>query len=217
MNKLTIEPKYWAVIILAAITTGAGAVYYAKQPSLDLGPIVVHHKTASSTVEDLKGWKTYTNSQYGFEFRYPDSFYIRTRDNVVFVESKAVKTTTGTDVPNFPIAFGIKVLPYDKSVPIKNVSNVAKENLGQDVSQKEQTINGTKFTVVWYSGMSWSNNVDYILIKNNQAYVISVTYGYLPSDQAEQIKNQILSTFKFLPQTEIECIGSGDRKICRDR
>lgn len=69
------KPKYWAIIILAALAVAAGVIYYANQPAWDLGPIVFHHKAqspATSTPQsDLKDWKTYTNSQYGFELKYP--------------------------------------------------------------------------------------------------------------------------------------------------
>lgn len=34
-------------------------------------------------------WKTYSNSQYGFEFKYPDHYSVRKeRDNLLFIESK---------------------------------------------------------------------------------------------------------------------------------
>ena len=69
------KPKYWVIILLAAVATGASAVYYAQQPVPDLGPIVVHHHVkqplANTTLDtDLKGWKTYRNDEYGFGFSY---------------------------------------------------------------------------------------------------------------------------------------------------
>ncbi len=86
------KPKFWTVVILASVAVIAGEVWYVRQPAQDLGPIVIHHAAqtqvpaatstpaASSTAPDLsgasspgavEGWKTYTNSQYGFSFEYP--------------------------------------------------------------------------------------------------------------------------------------------------
>jgi len=72
--------KYWAIIILATLAVCAGVFYYLKQPAPDLGTVTVHHQaklvapstTAASSTE-VNGWKTYTNSQYKFSFKYPQN------------------------------------------------------------------------------------------------------------------------------------------------
>ena len=69
-KRFGVKPKYWAIIVLATIATGVGALYYARQPAPDLGPITVHHKTASSAVKDVKDWKTYKIDEYGFEVQF---------------------------------------------------------------------------------------------------------------------------------------------------
>ncbi len=88
--------KYWAIIILATAAVCAGVFYYLNQPAPDLGPVVVHHAlksespptpqpSASSSSADIsaisfpsavEGWKTYTNSQYGFFVSYPDNLEV---------------------------------------------------------------------------------------------------------------------------------------------
>lgn len=77
------QPKYWAIILLATLAVCASAVYYVVQPNQDFGSIVVYRKikniqsqsptSTNALASDLKDWKTYTNSQYGFEFKYPAS------------------------------------------------------------------------------------------------------------------------------------------------
>lgn len=64
---------YWVIIILLALALGAWALYYMRQPAPDTGPVTVHHEQpiATTTQTDLKDWKTYTNSQYGFSIMYP--------------------------------------------------------------------------------------------------------------------------------------------------
>lgn len=88
------KPKFWVIFILLAAAIAAGAVYYMWQPADDIGPVVVHHEirlqssatttpsssaatstpvdtTGTSSPSGTEGWKTYTNSQYGFSFAYP--------------------------------------------------------------------------------------------------------------------------------------------------
>ena len=79
------KPIYWVITVLAAGAIGAGAIYYANQPALDVGPVAVHHavksnmvvaspSAASSSPIDISGWKTYTNSHAGFEIKFPQGW-----------------------------------------------------------------------------------------------------------------------------------------------
>jgi hypothetical protein len=76
------KPKFWAIIVLVTLAATVSIIFYIRQPALDLGLITVHHQPqlhpiATTTIQsDLKEWKTYTNSQYGFEFQYPQNLII---------------------------------------------------------------------------------------------------------------------------------------------
>ena len=103
------KPKYWTILILASAAIITSLLYYLRQPAPYSGPVVVPHvaktqsqatttsltpltdviastspATSSPTTQtqtDTSGWKTYTNSQYGFTFEYPkDGFVDSTSD-----------------------------------------------------------------------------------------------------------------------------------------
>lgn len=65
--------KFWIIFILVSLALGAVSLYYVRQPAPDVGPIAVHHATTTPQTE-LKDWKTYTNSEYGFSFQYPSTW-----------------------------------------------------------------------------------------------------------------------------------------------
>ncbi|MFA5990766.1 MAG: hypothetical protein WC794_00775 [Candidatus Doudnabacteria bacterium] len=69
------KPKYWAIILLGAVAICVSALYFAKQPAQDYGPIVINHKAVKSPTpaNETNNWKTYSNSEYGFEFEYPST------------------------------------------------------------------------------------------------------------------------------------------------
>jgi hypothetical protein len=57
-------------IVLVLVLAGAAAVVWFQnsEPAIDTTPIVHKENTDSVVTSD---WKTYTNAQYGYEFRYP--------------------------------------------------------------------------------------------------------------------------------------------------
>lgn len=55
------KPKYWAIVVLAALAVILGAAYFAKQPALDLGPITIHHQAPFITL--LKQPVNFTGTQ----------------------------------------------------------------------------------------------------------------------------------------------------------
>lgn len=77
-KKKFMKPKYWAIILLGTIATCVGVFNFVKQPTQDYGSIVINHKVSkpSPVINEVKDWKTYTNSEYGFEFKYPNDWII---------------------------------------------------------------------------------------------------------------------------------------------
>ena len=165
-----VKPKYWAVIILVIIATGVGTLYYAHQPAPDLGPIVVHNKTASSTVEDLKNWKTYHNEKYDFEVRYPKNWEVADRSGTYSQMDLVLYD------PNHDGAFILVVPNHDKNYSLDKLVIV--------------NVNGYEA----YSFTDENNDIHYIFDKKGGQLEI---YLNLKSVTGKSEMSQILSTFKF--------------------
>ena len=74
------KPKYWAIIILAAVAISASIIYYAILPQDLGGPIFPHRKiksqasSAQQSAIDIKDWETYKDKERGFELQFPNGF-----------------------------------------------------------------------------------------------------------------------------------------------
>ena len=181
------KPKYWTIIILAAIATSASAVYYTRQPAPDVGPIVVHHtpKTqslATTTPEaGMKDWKTYTNSEYGFEFKYPNYFNLRNQSQDVFKIDLILAS------PNQDLEF---ILTEGEFTPCEE----------DCVSNRTQNISGKNWEI--YNLQYLNKNGKASLLKKDK-FSFSFTSDLNSKNFDPLIFDQILSTFKFTsPQAE---------------
>jgi len=103
----------WALIIVlaAAVLLGGGAIfwyYYKVAPDMDIevdivSPIKVSKKattTDSTTTNETKDWKTYTNDIYGVTFKYPKNWTTKTEsvksgDGPILVDYDIVSISTG--------------------------------------------------------------------------------------------------------------------------
>lgn len=198
------KPKYWTIIILAALTIASGTIYYIKQPSLDLGLITVRHQikpqfpaTSAPTI-DLKDWKTYTNSQYGFEFQYPSDW------------KDANRAIDATDF--FTASLQIDVLDLDvlkERGSAKEVANarIKKNNCPGTVdSIGDHLIYATDKDALYALYCSaTSENYVYIIQSSPNAFIQMSYHDDFSTDWTESNKlvtfNQIRSTFKFTTVT----------------
>jgi hypothetical protein len=141
------KPKYWATLILATIAACACVFYYLNQPAPGFGPVPVHHvnkaaaipqsptlspvvqsqinPSGTSTTSSVEGWKTYTNSQYGFSFEYPTFTpkdyinYIRTEpDNASLSEFDFDSWNQSEGA--FDSDFIFFLSPNDENLPLKS-------------------------------------------------------------------------------------------------
>lgn len=90
------------ILVVVIIVVLVGAVGYfafvkkfepiTQQPTLTQTQITIPAKTSISSTPALKNetmnWKTYSSAQYGFEFKYPSDYSIRTENFNIFVEKQ---------------------------------------------------------------------------------------------------------------------------------
>ncbi len=204
------KPKYWAIFILATIAIGASALYYTKLPAWDLGLISFHHKTQSSPTSetDLKDWKTYTNSQYGFSFKYPPTLYTydnkpyelftiqNTPKQIVFGELFNAKGQEGVDFVTQGYQFNF--------VAVKEKKDFEESSAGS--TYKIRKLSLPNIQAIRYDDEGGVSRGPVVAIVDQNSPSDYILFNYLAQgdetsnwtdDQVEMIFLQILSTFKF--------------------
>jgi len=143
--------------------------------------------TPTPTPDPTANWKTYTNTDYNFSIKYPDTFKID--DNsanfppIAIYLRNAAEQQTGEGGGKFNPYFLVQVepekMPLDKYL-IKYPNLVVKE---------KKTVNGIDFTIVDVT-MGMVTPPLYLTSNNNN--IISISNQYLE----EKVFDQILSTFR---------------------
>ncbi len=144
-----------------------------------------------STVE-IMSWKTYTNTEYGFELKYPNDWELKSTNSFLSIRSKI-------DYDNI-----VGEINYGPSDPI---------NIQVHVNSKNSSVNdwfGAEYgkDEVFSKKLVKINNMDAIeanvagIMSYNSTYLGSTDYileFYTPADSLYlNTYNQILSTFRFL-------------------
>ncbi len=173
------------LIIVSLIFLGIVAYFFSPEStSLKLS-------TASpvASFDPTTNWKTYTDSQYGFNFKYPDQFTL----------NEGGSEGGGTTFSNEATSFGIgKLGNIDKNELLMDFTkrNGFYDALTEKIEEKVfkfDTINGLMFV----SRLGKDRYiVEYIFSNNLLVYSISFsTYDY---KKTIILSDQILSTFKFV-------------------
>lgn len=75
------------IIVIVAITAGTMGWMFARETQAPVAQTQPAVKTTTpatqptAPVDETAGWRTYTNTQYGFEFKYPQSLDLKTADD----------------------------------------------------------------------------------------------------------------------------------------
>ena len=202
------KPKYWAIIILAAIATSVTVLYYAKQP-VDLEPIVVHH-------DAMKGWKTYANSEYEFEFQHPESWEVKASSIDLATVFTQFKTKDGHKATFYIFPFSTSKINtwaewkarhhYDFSREIEIGNKQIVEGFSSFCDAADGYEKACSSSIDFNSDSFFQKVLNFSLVVDNTD-VLPVPEGMDIYDRYKvevYIIEQILSTFKFTsPQTDI--------------
>ena len=194
------KPKYWTIIILASAAIIASLLYYLRQPATYSGPVVFPHVTkvqpqATTTSQtdtiastspqsaqpqtNTSGWKTYTNSQYGFSFEYPV-------DWVLSVD------TNGSVTVDFP---GDD--EGDNGITVSELSNQELKDLNSGVivtSQESGLYNYNNWQVSIAKDDVGEEFYRAVFAKDFTNFVVSS----FNSNDLVSIRDHLLSTFQFI-------------------
>lgn len=205
MSQKGFAPIFIALIL--AVTLLGGYFIYQTQPA---------PKPSPASSDKTSNWKKYTNTQYNFEFKYPDDFTILDHS-----EDYIPPYELGT-----PIVIARKVgFKNDKAQYMQDVNfsiskspDISKCYLdynGQTITDRK-LINGTDYYVTFARGAGAGHSIGgqrYHIIKNNLCFEISSInetstgsgeeFETLKKQVDQDMKlltgelDQILSTFKF--------------------
>ena len=190
------QPKYWAIIILATVAISASGIYYASQPAPDLGPVVVHHTKA----DEFKNWKTYTNERYSFGFKYPQEWETRdSADGIVTLSS----IKPDPDFVSMLFALDGNANPGRLGMREFYNSHFKKIYSSRTINDEDVMISGVSIVKIrltqriFFKGIGDENM--FFLARGSDVFQIS----YNSSLKYDKTYDQILSTFKFTsPSTD---------------
>ena len=188
-----IAPLLLALIALLLIGGGAYVYIQNKQPN----------QPATIPTSD---WKTYTNSQYKFQFMYPADAEIKVNDSVGLYGNQVA----GVDVNIYP---RFTITPNDDASKWFEITASSDQSTCTVISSTSsgKIINGINYVVApWTNGggtQTWSSVQLLDTVKNGVCYQIKESIsGHITNlapnynlDQEKQIFDQIVSTFEFIP------------------
>ena len=184
------------VLILAILIAGgsyAGIWYWMKQSTDIAIPTYTPRPDATA------GWKTYTNTQYGFEFKYPKDF--------VIIEGESIKINPSNWKDSNNGLFSLRLVSNPQRLDIntyyKNIEQKEKES-DMGLINGDLTKNATVQKLLSGETVYITRNA-YCVIEcdlatwahSNNIYVFN--NGHMDYLKQNEIYNQILTTFKFIP------------------
>jgi uncharacterized protein YxeA len=207
------------LILIIVVLIIAGVVYYFYTIS-SLKPEIFLREDQSLT----KDWRTYSNTKYGFEIKYPTGFNVFMReypsfsssggmDSVYFTIQKGSKLTDFNGETSFVLSAQFQ--PYVRSLDLKKYVNTIVENTntcssGNCANDMSLSIKNTKVSGIDAIQQETSGDFSfkvpaeintYFLKDKNALWSFAIMHddklkaGY---NQAErQMYNQMISSFKF--------------------
>lgn len=225
-------------VVLAIAIIGGGVFYFLNKrttvpssiistPAEDQTPIKQGGQAAENIFpisrDELKEWKTYTNTQYGFELKYPPSYTITkntARDPDLLsirIEDIDVRITKKTGLRFHGL--GSESLFYDNDLNAwLAFLNFDEEEKGFHTLACPTVTIGKDKLVAYRTG--WGDaghfkNDFYILTDKNFAVVLTRWEGPISTEESIRNQEKILGSFRLLPGTNVKTAICDNTKIGR--
>lgn len=169
--------------------------YFLWQKNQPVKPTV-----SVQSIIDISNWKTFTNADFNFTFKYPSDwdFLIKNKAGVVIAPKEKIELLKKITYPSGDGQIESMAI-YQQPPSTFNMQSPKPDKLYTLQSEPINVGNleATKYTLKWLQDLpgvrSGSTTTNIFLKRSN------VLYGYyLYDDQFKTIFGQILSTFKFL-------------------
>jgi hypothetical protein len=183
------------IAIIALLAVGGGVYVYTKNHSTN---------TAATTTPQVASLKTYTNSKYGFQFKYPQEFLPDEQDDSTFEMILRSKKSGGFIVVRYGKSDNVKISGsiYPATSKAEVVSNKGTETINSNSWSK------FNFDSIPQEGRGTAGSeVTYYTIKGDSTVVVQCencseeTFGEEASSTRAAF-NQILSTFTFTASSQ---------------
>jgi len=188
-------PKIWILAILIAFLAGGifAWQYFGVPKEKVKMPAAEEQKVTTETA----GWQTYTNYEYGFEFKYPENW-------------SAIESTS----PNYPYLVSVDLGPKE-TIQQGGLFGLILRDQNKDeffsllaqekfyiISQLETAL-GDKQATFYILGRTDSPSIEWKeVITQKDGFLLEFSKGAAPG--YDDIFNQMLSTFKFIEVVEKE-------------
>lgn len=190
------------IIILASVIL-VGLLAF-KSTNITKAPTSV---SPTSTPESTANWKTYRNEKLGFEFKYPNSWFV-TEENVLSTKTLVV-FEDGKEIPNqenkMEITLGFYNQGLQRNLTLKELIEQTKYPDLARPKQSEITLGNYKGVHFMYHVHGLGYYMSYILLAENEdsSKILNISYRHdisesEPDNPNPIVLNQILSTFQFL-------------------
>ncbi len=210
MSKST---KWLLGILIGVVVIAAGFFGYIFMNKPKNNIAIVPTPTATSSVISTADWKTYTNKDLGFSFKYPANCAESSSSMVGGIQ--IITNNTYSNDCNF------SVVPYDNldaisiSVPTprKSLSDFTKDPDLSDIKQISFQGNEALTGVFTNNNISYKEYVLYI-VHNSHLYEISYVLSSKGQNFNIEISKQIISTFQF---TDSAAVSTADWKTYENK
>ena len=200
-SKSFLSNKIILLIVILLILLGLGGTYLALNSKIKSTSTVSQSASTSApsptpTSDSTSGWKTYTNTAYGFSIKYPTTFVMEDKSGqlppfaMYFLDKQRVVTREGGSQVN-PYFFMV-AKPFEGSV----MDYVSDTNNNRTFVETKKIGNNEFIVAKEKFGMGGVANEYLLKAKEN---IISISPDLAESKDSVDYKvlNQILSTFRF--------------------
>lgn len=200
------------VIFVAALTSGGTFLFMSqKQKVAEVIPLsqVQTKPTAIPTTDPTANWKTYINNNLGFSFKYPSDWILTEPTKTDVVEVSKEKQSKVVNGPKINVNYYSN--PKNLTLQELDQENSSYNNMQGKTNPGLYSTKNTPFIIGGINGFYQQNNLvcepevcpRYIVPTKDNVLLIYLHFFGNQQDQIGQKKvfDQILSTFKFINQT----------------
>ena len=189
------------IVIILIILLGASGTYLALNSKPKPAP-TISKVPPTSTPTQISGptasWKTYTNSNAGYSFKYPNDYQIM-ENQKKSVDGVTVSTPNTTTILS-PVLSGLNTnmqigIHYENGAVNLSEIEVAKK-LELNINGSPYTINGKGGFIFVDTPLGPYGSTIIYITANNKSYTFTIE-SQTSYAQYKQYLDQILSTFKF--------------------